>query len=141
MTIEYLLEFCKNKNIEIEEDKNNNQDIYNSIIKYFYFERLGWCACGCPEVALEEIKKYLCVVRERHNNILSFDAANKKSKNLMFEYFGVDSIYKHPLLLCLAYSLDAAEITEHGTGIGSAWLTRDGYILDYCFKKCNKIDI
>jgi hypothetical protein len=42
------------------------------------------------------------------------------------ERFGVQTVYDNELLLCLAYTLDAAEFTEHGSGIGGAWITSEG---------------
>lgn len=54
-------------------------------------------------------------------------------------HFGVTSIYNNPLLLCLAYTMDAAEFTEHGTGIGGAWLSDRGKIYLWLLNKMKEI--
>ena len=50
----------------------------------------------------------------------------ERRKERLCEKFGVDNVYDNNLLLCLAYTLDAAELTEHGSSIGGAWLTEEG---------------
>lgn len=71
-------------------------------IQFYYFEKLGWCGCGMPGVALKIIGKYLEGRKE-----------NRK-------------ISDNPLALCLAYELDRAEFTEHGSSIYGCWLTENG---------------
>ena len=43
-----------------------------------------------------------------------------------YDKFGVKYVYDDKLLLCLAYTLDAAGFTDHGSSISGAWLTDEG---------------
>lgn len=49
----------------------------------------------------------------------------KRSEKYM-EHFSVKNVYENSLLLCLAYAMDAAGFTEHGSSISNAWLTDEG---------------
>lgn len=100
-------------------------------IDFFFHERLKWCGCGWPEGAKRCIRDFL--------DILSIDYVDaegyKKRAAAMKQRFGVESVYDNELLLCLAYALDAAEFTEHGSGIGGAWLTEEGKMFLYALKQ------
>jgi hypothetical protein len=105
---------------------NGYEEGINDLIKFFYFEKLKWCGCGDPEIALIEIKDYLNIIYKyeidnNDHNISYFNHQEDVRKR-----FGVNSIYDNPLLLCLAYSLDAAGFTEHGSSIGHPWMTEEG---------------
>ena len=121
----------------IKEEANKNGDehfSYNTdkgyeteletLMNYFRYERLKWCGCGSVEESNETVRKFLDAHRD-------FD--NRRDK--MKEYFGVHSIYDEPLLQCLAYTMDAAGFTEHGTSIYGAWLTEDGKDYLYCLEQ------
>jgi hypothetical protein len=103
--------------------------------KFFHYEKLKWCGCGSPEDALKPVQKILRILNEyRKFKGTAEEAYNEKCK--MFEReFGVNSIYDNELLLCLAYTLDAAGLTEHGSSIGGAWISDEGemflYLLDH----------
>ena len=85
------------------------------IVKFYYFEKLGWCGCGCPSVVLETIAKYLESVE------LPYEQRDAKMK----EYFPPNG-EENELVMCLAYTLDKAGFTDHGTSIFSCRLTDDG---------------
>lgn len=87
------------------------------IIKYYYFEKLEWCGCGLPENAISIIGKYLNCLMEK-----DVDPRHK----VMNEAFGVRFVEDNDLLLCLAYELDRAGFTDHGSSIRWPWLTKDG---------------
>lgn len=93
-------------------------------VKFFYEERLNWCSCGNPQKACDCIKNYLSAV----------NAEPLSRHAILKEHFGVEYVYDNPLLLCLAYALDAAELTEHGGGIGGAWLTEEGKMFLYALE-------
>lgn len=83
---------------------------------FFYYEKMNWCGCGEPDTVKMVVKDYLEVINNKYNdNDINFE--NK---------FGVKSVYDNNLLLCLAYTIDAAGFTEHGSSIGGAWLTDEG---------------
>ena len=60
--------------------------------------------------------------------------------NMMKEAFGVKDVFNNELLLCLAYTMDAAGFTEHGSSIGWAWLTQDGEDFLYAIDEAEKND-
>jgi hypothetical protein len=98
-------------------------------IDFFYYEKLKWCGCGDPDMAKRVVRDYLRILNEddlyykKTNN--ANNAYSRKCK-MFSERFGVQTVYDNELLLCLAYTLDAAEFTEHGSGIGGAWITSEG---------------
>lgn len=100
-----------------------NQPLEASVtdcIDFFHYEKLGWCGCGMPELAQNAARKYLDAVRARHEEGVEVGSAMLKKA------FGCQYADADGLLLCLAYTLDEAELTEHGGGVGSAWLTDEG---------------
>ena len=110
-----------------KDDFRLQEDIQN----FFYYERLGWCGCGDPEAVMREICKYLYIVHF-HNG---YDELCKKFK----EAFGVEDIYGNPLLMALAYAMDAAGFTDHGSSIGGAWLTDEGKMFLYVLRNNKEI--
>ena len=123
----------------IENKKGNETFSYNvdhcfeteleTLMDYFYYERLNWCGCGNPEEAQTAILNFLDAHEE-------FDNREEKLK----KYFGFKYVYDNPLLLCFAYTMDAAGFTEHGTSIGGAWLTEDGEDYLYCLRLWAKME-
>lgn len=93
---------------------------------FFYYEKLNFCGCGSPSTAKICIRDYLKIVNDYHESKEDFKEAYKQERDSLQKRFGVTSTYDSELLLCLAYTLDAAGFTEHGSGIGSAWLTKEG---------------
>lgn len=91
-------------------------------LDFFYSERLHWCRCGPPILTRNVICSYL--------NVISVDEITQKHTAMMKE-FGCETIYDNSLLLCLAYVLDAAGITEHGSSVANAWPTEDGEVFRF----------
>lgn len=124
---------------------NNNfyDDINEELYKYFRFEVLNWCGCGAPEEADKQVVKYLNLIdipwRDKYDtyleNIKDHNRKSEESKKMCKEYFDCESIYDNPLLLCLAYSMDSAGFTEHGSSIGGAWIEDRGRIYRYAIMK------
>ena len=119
------------------------EDVNEELYKYFRYEVLHWCGCGSPEEADKQVVKYLNLIdipwRDKYNtaleNLKDFDRKYAEYKKLCKEYFGVEGIYDNPLLLCLAYTMDAARFSEHGSSIGGAWITDRGKIYRYAIMK------
>lgn len=97
---------------------------------FFYYEKLNWCGCGDPETAKRVIRDYLEIV---DNNS---DEKRKELKNR----FGAEYVYDNELLLCLAYTLDAVEFTEHGSSVGGAWLADEGKMFLWLLKHNEELD-
>ena len=124
-----ILEHLKKDKLFVETYYNYEPDLI-AIIKYYYYEKLGWCGCGMPGNAMRTVAKYLQV------HSLQYPENVEKRKEL----FGVKWDEDNPLLLCLAYALDNAGFTEHGTSIGSAWLTDDGKYFLWAIQEAEKQD-
>jgi len=98
--------------------------------EFFYDEFLSWCSCGASMIVKKTIRDYLQLIqldftqltRHRGGYNISLDDLHAKWR----ERFGVNTIYENELLLCLAYTLDAAGFTDHGSSISNAWLTDEG---------------
>lgn len=98
-------------------------------VDFFYYEKLKWCGCGDQDMAKRVVRDYLRILNEE-------DLCYKKANNAHNAYsrkcemfskrFGVQTVYDNELLLCLAYTLDAAGFTGHGSSIGGAWITSEG---------------
>lgn len=105
----------------------------HDIIYNFYFKKLNWCGCGAPALALKTVRDYLNVTSNMYDN---YENRCKMRKQL----FGVNTVYDNGLLLCLAYTLNAAELTEHGSSVGGAWLTEEGEMFLWCLNHIQNID-
>lgn len=96
-------------------------------IDFFYFEKLDWCGCGSPEIAKKVIRDFLRILdTDMKDKDIDWQARWKKRREMMMDRFGVESVYDNELLLCFAYDMGSAEFTEHGTSIGSAWISEEG---------------
>jgi hypothetical protein len=126
---EDIIKYLKKKDPDFEKMWSYESDDITAIIKYYYSQQLNWCGCGCPCDALRTIAKYLRALKE--------EDPDKRAK-IFQESFGCDRIYKNDLLLCLAYALDAAEFTEHGSSILWPWLTVDGEYFLYVIEEAEK---
>lgn len=122
------------------------EDINRELYAYFRYEVLNWCGCGAPEEADKQVVRYLNLIDKGEEPHVSFtenynewcrffDNRRKQHKELCKKYFDCETIYDNPLLLCLAYTMDAAEFSEHGTSIGGAWITDRGKIYRYAIMK------
>lgn len=93
------------------------EELIEECEKFFYYEKLNWCGCGDPNTVKTIVRNFLQSVEIKMSD--GVDIGFQK-------YFNVHSIYDNDLLLCLAYTIDAAGFTEHGSSIGGAWLTDEG---------------
>lgn len=136
MDINYIKDYIVKKYPDscfAENVEHNNfyeEELMKACEDFFYYEKLHWCGCGQPEKAKKVIKDFLSILKivsdawqltsDKQNEL--FRLRDEAFKNR----FGVDYVYDNELLLCLAYTLDAAEFTEHGSGIGGAWIDTEG---------------
>ena len=91
---------------------------------FFYYKKLNWCGCGDPETVKQVIRDYLQILYEYEE-----DKSDDRYENLCNRFqdrFGCKNVYGNELLLCLAYTLAAADFTEHGSSIGGAWISEEG---------------
>lgn len=97
------------------------KDARDACEDFFYYYKLDWCGCGEPFKALACVRDYLRIVDKYSRD--KYDYVKEKAE--MTARFG-GNVYENELLLCLAYALDAAGFTEHGSSIGASWLTTEG---------------
>ena len=110
-------------------DSYSEEQLIEECENFFYYEKLHWCGCGAPNMAKEVIRDYLEVVKVKFDSNADFE-----------EKFGVKFVYDDKLLLCLAYTLDAAGLTDHGSSIGGSWLTDEGKMFLWLLKQNRDID-
>ena len=111
---------------ELEELKNT--------IKYdFYYNILGLCGCGNPARVGRGIYNYLTMVSNK-DNFKNDTEEYHKAFTKSYKW-----IYKSWQNLTIAYMLDNKGLTEHGTSIGSCWITELGkmYLKIFDDKKFN----
>lgn len=112
---------CSNK--VLEEDAALREMFLDDCKDCFWSEELHWCGCGDTDKAATAIRDYLIACWRW------IDLCNKPHpKKPIREYFDCDYVFEDRLLLCLAYAMDAAEFTEHGTSINGAWITDKGKV-------------
>lgn len=139
--INYMLEefpegnFLYNCYRYIKETYNDNERwtidyIIEQAYSTFRYEVLKWCGCGDVEMSNRTL---LHVLESIYN-----EPEGKKYLDYMEQYFGITSVYDNPLLLLVAYNLDAVGLTEHGSSIGGAWLTTKGQVCKWLLRKLDE---
>lgn len=133
--VNYILEEFPDSCFTHNWGSNNDLRLDDNLIivnayNVFRYEVLKWCGCGTPEVADELVRNFLRI------NV-SDNLNNRHSQ--MESLFGTSNIYDNTLLLCFAYTMDAAGLTEHGSGIGGAWTSDRGKIYLWILDKMNEI--
>ena len=112
---------------------NQMPDSLALVIQFYWYEVLNWCGCGTPETALMAIASYLELQDRDITDRESYD----QWKNEIKEAFPPDGD-DGALYNCLAYSLDSAKFTEHGSSICACWLTDDGKYFLWAIREAEK---
>ena len=119
-------------------DMSYDQDFYDETKDLLHYNVLKWCGCGNPEEADRAVLNYLNTL-EYEDHYSYQDGGETLTQELHFgKTMDIREIYgglNAPLLLCLMYVLDAAELTEHGSSVYGAWLTTKGLIFRICLRK------
>lgn len=118
----------------------SDEELAKECEAYFYHEKLNWCSCGDPEAAKRCIRDYLDIINLDYDNREQFMAAYEQKQADMKKRFGATYVYDNELLLCLAYAMDGAGFTEHGSSIGGAWLTDEGKMFLFLLKTDKELD-
>lgn len=117
------------------------EELIEECEKFFYYEKLHWCGCGCPDAAKKVVRDFLRIIDVIYKDETSdWKFTYESKKKLMKERFNVESVYDNELFLCLAYTMDAAGFTEHGSSIGSAWLSEEGKMFLYLLEQNKELD-
>ena len=127
MLSEILAHIKKDKAWEDERFYLHYEPDLTAVLKWYYFEKLGWCGCGCPEVVMRVIADYL------EARSLPFPESDKVMKT----FFAPDGD-ENALVMCLAYTLDEKGFTDHGSSIFSCWLTKDGKYFLWAIREAQK---
>ena len=139
LIVEYLESVCEHNclttNYPNFKDIWDDEEFYENAYDVYRYEVLNWCGCGTVEASNETLYHFL--LSTSRSVIYEDDGWAEADKNRE-KYFGVSSVYDNELLMCLAYTVDAAGLTEHGTSIGSAWLTAKGEVCKYLYEKVRK---
>ncbi len=126
---EKIINHIRKKDPESYKTYRFEPDDILTIIKYYYYDRLKWCGCAQPGDAMRCVFKFLNALKEKDNREEAFKGA-----------FGVEHVYDNDLLLCLAYSMDAAGLTDHGSSINWCWLTEDGEYFCWAIEQAEKLE-
>lgn len=131
--VKYMLEVFPDSCFSYNWGKDNDNRWDDNLIivnayQVFRYEILDWCGCGDVEGSDDAVRYFLTAMN-------GYD----KRADILEINFGTKSIYNNPLLLCLAYTMDAAGFTEHGSGIGGAWLEPRGKIYLWILNKMKEI--
>lgn len=102
-------------------------DDAEELYSFFAYELIGICSCGQPENAMRMVRNYLRYV----------GAAWGDRESVLEKGFGVKSVYDNELLLFMAYILDEKDLTDHGSGIGGAWITEMGKMCLTVLEACD----
>lgn len=112
-------------------------EIIKECSEFFLYEILGFCGCGCPEISIEAVCDYLDIIDLRHtesddklNRYANFD----KARQLLQEKFHAKYVSDDPMLQFMAYTLDDADLTDHGSSINGAWITDLGRMCKYVLR-------
>lgn len=105
-------------------DNFYKSELIEACTDFFYYEKLNWCGCGHPDAAKRVIRDYLRILYDFEKDNEN-EAQNRKCINLK-NRFGFENVFENELLMCLAYTLDAAGFTEHGSSLSGAWLSEEG---------------
>ena len=149
MNINYIKDYIIKKYPNSCLASNYNDSYYDEQLMkecedFFYYEKLNWCGCGSPDIVKKVIRDFLWILNIT-SNAWNFDR-NKRNKlyklrdEAFEDRFGVKSVYDNELLLCLAYTLDAAEFTEHGSSIGGAWIDEEGKMFLWLLERNEELD-
>lgn len=121
---------CFADNVKLGNYKSaTDEEIYVDAFNHFRYDVLNWCGCGDVEESYRTIYDYLSAV--------GCDWSEREK--ILTERFDCVSIYDNRLLLCFAYTMDAAGFTEHGTSIASAWLEDRGKIWMWLYDKVREL--
>ena len=120
---------ARNESCTYDDETFYGRPIEDELFSFFAYELIGICGCGMPEKAMIQVRNYLRCVSDH------FDWDKREAE--FQKYFGCTSVYDNPLLLFMAYILDEKELTEHGSGIGGAWISELGKMCLTVLEACD----
>lgn len=126
---DYVAAKYPDDSIAIIEKVDTEAELIRDVGEFFIYNILGFCGCGCKDTSIEAVYKYLRVCAFRSATCQTDQY--KKSPDKLQEAFGFKYVSDDPLLQFMAYTLDDKELTEHGSGIGGAWITDLGEMCMY----------
>lgn len=123
--------------------RTEGNELLEEISDFFKYEILGFCGCGCPESSERSVRDYLYAVNMRtdEKHIKDRDERWSKSRQFLEEKFKIKYVTDDPLLQFMAYILDNANLTGHGSSINGAWIEDLGRTCLYIFDlELNELD-
>lgn len=131
---------CLAENILRLKNNYGEEDLIEACEDFFYYEKLNWCGCGNPEAVKTVVRDFLRIIYDYSEDPLVSQSRWDRRGNNFQERFGARSVYDNELLLCLAYALDAAEFTDHGSSIGGAWIDTEGKMFLWLLNQNKELD-
>ena len=106
-----------------------NKELSIEFVKNFYYEDLGFCGCGNPASILCVIKDFLNVIDAYSENKINYKEKERRLSLALLcdEAYGIEEVKVNwgteQIILNV---LNNCDVLEHGSGIGSSWLTLYG---------------
>ena len=106
-----------------------NKELSIEFVKNFYYEDLGFCGCGNPASILCTIKDFLNVIDAYFKDKIDYKEKERRLSLALLndgDYEIEEIKVKRGAELIILNVLNNCEVLEHGSGIGSSWLTLYG---------------
>ena len=106
-----------------------NKELSIEFVKNFYYEDLGFCGCGNPASILCTIKDFLNVIDAYFKDKIDYKEKERRLSLALLndgDYEIEEIKVKRGAELIILNVLNNCDVLEHGSGIGSSWLTLYG---------------
>ena len=106
-----------------------DKELSIEFVKNFYYEDLGFCGCGNPASILCTIKDFLNVIDAYSKDKIDYKEKERRLSLALLndEDYEIEEIkVKRGAELIILNVLNNCDVLEHGSGIGSSWLTLYG---------------
>lgn len=102
----------------------HKEHLIRELMDFFCYEVLNLCGCGLPEYTQETIRRYLNIKFDLHEHRIGYQEAKERYATEL--KVDCDDAVQYGMFQFMMYGLDHCGLTEHGSGIGGAWLTELG---------------
>ena len=106
-----------------------DKELSIKFVKNFYYEDLGFCGCGNPASILCTIKDFLNVIDAYFKDKIDYKEKERRLSLALLndgDYEIEEIKVKRGAELIILNVLNNCDVLEHGSGIGSSWLTLYG---------------
>ena len=106
-----------------------DKELSIKFVKNFYYEDLGFCGCGNPASILCTIKDFLNVIDAYFKDKIDYKEKERRLSLALLndgDYEIEEIKVNRGAELIILNVLNNCDVLEHGSGIGSSWLTLYG---------------